>query len=124
MLLSETLCAMDTRQIAGSIVRDELARQGLKQEKAAQRMGVARSTLSRVIDGATSVRPETFRAVEGLLGLPRHFLGFVVDGDADRIAGLSEMDADLRRHTLDALNDATRSAPQDGDGGSGHRGAS
>jgi plasmid maintenance system antidote protein VapI len=78
MMLSATLLDMDTRhitrQIAGSIVRDELARQGIKQEKAAQRMGVARSTLSRVIEGAEPVRPETLRGVEGLLGLPRRFL--------------------------------------------------
>jgi transcriptional regulator with XRE-family HTH domain len=106
MLLSETLWSMNTRQIAGSIVRDELARQGMKQEKAAQRMGVARSTLSRVIDGAESVRPETLRAVEGLLGFPRRYLDFVVDGDAGKVARLKDMDPDLRRHTLDALEEA------------------
>jgi transcriptional regulator with XRE-family HTH domain len=115
MLLSETLWVMNTRQIAGSIVRDELARQGLKQEKAAQRMGVARSTLSRVIDGAESVRPETLRAVEGLLGFPRRYLDFVVDGDAGKVARLKDMDADLRRHTLDALEEAAHDEhPQGG----------
>jgi plasmid maintenance system antidote protein VapI len=113
MLLSETLWSMNTRQIAGSIVRDELARQGLKQEKAAQRMGVARSTLSRVIDGAESVRPETLRAVEGLLGFPRHYLSFVVDGDTQRVARLKDMDADLRRHTLDALEEAVQDGGND-----------
>jgi transcriptional regulator with XRE-family HTH domain len=97
MMLSATLLDMDTRhitrQIAGSIVRDELARQGIKQEKAAQRMGVARSTLSRVIEGAEPVRSETLRGVEGLLGLPRRrFLDFVIDGDAERLAKLREMD--------------------------------
>jgi plasmid maintenance system antidote protein VapI len=86
MLLSETLLAMNTRQIAGSIIRDELARQGMKHEKAAQRMGVARSTLSRIIEGNESMRPETLRAVEGLLGFPRRFLDFVVNGDIERIA--------------------------------------
>jgi transcriptional regulator with XRE-family HTH domain len=117
MMLSATLLDMDTRhitrQIAGSIVRDELARQGIKQEKAAQRMGVARSTLSRVIEGAEPVRSETLRGVEGLLGLPRRFLDFVIDGDAARVAKLKEMDADLRRHTLDALEDAVQAGEED-----------
>jgi transcriptional regulator with XRE-family HTH domain len=115
MLLSETLWVMNTRQVAGSIVRDELARQGIKQEKAAQRMGVARSTLSRVIEGAESVRPETLRGVEGLLGLPRRYLDFVVDGDAERVSRLRDMDPDLRRHTLDALEDAAQHGhPEEG----------
>jgi transcriptional regulator with XRE-family HTH domain len=113
MLLSETLLTMNTRQIAGSIVRDELARQGLKQEKAAQRMGVARSTLSRIIEGNESVRPETLRAVEGLLGFPRRYLDFVVDGDAGRVARLKDMDPDLRRHTLDALEEAVHDGGDD-----------
>jgi hypothetical protein len=74
---------------------------------------VARSTLSRVIDGAESVRPETLRAVEGLLGFPRHYLSFVVDGDTQRVARLTDMDADLRRHTLDALEEAVQAGADD-----------
>lgn len=106
MLLSETVCSMDTRQIAGSIVRDELARQGLKHDKAATAMHMAKSTLYRVMDGDPTVQDMTLRQVEGLLGLPRRFLTLVVANDQDRIASLETLDADLRRHTLDALSDA------------------
>jgi transcriptional regulator with XRE-family HTH domain len=113
MLLSETLLVMNTRQIAGSIIRDELARQGMKHEKGAQRMGVARSTLSRIIEGNESIRPETLRAVEGLLGFPRRYLDFVVNGDIERIARLHDMDPDLRRHTLDALEEAVQAGAED-----------
>lgn len=107
MLLSETVCLMDTRQIAGSIVRDELARQGWKPvEKAAQAMHMAKSTLYRVMDGDPTVQDMTLRQVEGLLKLPRRFLTLVIDNDQPRIGSLDGMDADLRRHTLDALSDA------------------
>lgn len=105
MLLTETLCVMNTRQIAGSIVRDELARQGYRQEKAAQQMHIARSTLNRVLDGAETVQPVTLRAVEGFLDLPRRFLDYVIAGDIDRIKRLEGMDPDLRRHSVDALSD-------------------
>jgi hypothetical protein len=92
MLLSETLCYMNTRQIAGSIIRDEL---------------------SRIVEGNESVRPETLRAVEGLLGFPRRYLDFVVNGDIERIARLKDMDPDLRRHTLDALDEAAQDGGED-----------
>lgn len=109
MLLSETLWAMDTRQIAGTIVRDELARQGWKQERAAEKMQMAKSTLARVMAGDPRVQDVTLRAVEGLLHLPRRFLTFVIEGDAERIASLTDMDADLRRHALETL--ASESSP-------------
>jgi transcriptional regulator with XRE-family HTH domain len=105
MLLSGTLCGMDTRQIAGSIVRDELARQGWRADKASEAMHVARSTLYRVMEGAPTVQPVTLRAVEGLLDLPRRFLDYVVAGDVARIESLPGLDDDLRRHTLEALAD-------------------
>jgi hypothetical protein len=106
MSLSATLCAMDTRQIAGSIVRDELARQGWRSEKAAEAMHVARSTLYRVMDGAPTVQPVTLRAVEGLLDFPRRFLDLVIAGDVAHIRDLPGLDEDLRRHTLEALADS------------------
>lgn len=109
MPLSATLCAMNTRQIAGSIVRDELARQGWRSEKAADAMRMARSTLYRVMDGKPTVQPTTLRAVEGLLDFPRRFLDFVIDGDIRHIRDLPGLDEDLRRHTLEALADETPS---------------
>jgi AraC-like DNA-binding protein len=102
MLLSGTIAVMDTRQVAGAIVKDELARQGWKADRAAEAMHMARSTLYRVFEGAPTVQPVTFRAVEGLLGLPRRFLDLVVARDVKRIEALV-MDADLKRHTLEAL---------------------
>jgi transcriptional regulator with XRE-family HTH domain len=106
MLLAETLCGMDRRQVAGAIVRDELARQGYKQDRAAEAMHIARSTLHRVFEGAPTVQPVTLRAVEGLLGFPRRFLDYVIAGDTARIESLPALDEDLRRHTLEALADS------------------
>jgi transcriptional regulator with XRE-family HTH domain len=105
MLLTETLCGMDRRQIVGTIVRDELARRGYKQDRAAEAMHIARSTLHRVFEGAPTVQPVTLRAVEGLLDFPRRFLDLVIAGDVAHIRDLPGLDEDLRRHTLEALAD-------------------
>lgn len=109
MLLSETVWTMTprmtTRQVAGSIIRDELARQHWTQEKAATAMHMAKSTLARVLTGDETVQDLTLRQIEGLLGLPRRFLSLVIAGDVERIGQLGDMDADLRRHTLDALSE-------------------
>lgn len=95
---------MTTRQVAGSIVRDEMARQGLRQERTAELAKMSRSTLSRVLEGADNVQDVTFRQVEGVLGMPRRFLTFIVDADVTRIAAIEGMDADLKRHALDVLS--------------------
>jgi transcriptional regulator with XRE-family HTH domain len=113
MLLSETLCYMNTRQIAGSIIRDELARQGLKHEKAAQRMGVARSTLSRIVEGNESVRRRRCAPWRACWGSPAATWTSWSTVTLERIARLKDMDPDLRRHTLDALDEAAQDGGED-----------
>ena len=104
--LCETLPYMTTinnRQLAGSIVRDEIARQGLDQEEAAARAHISRSTLHKVFNGDEKVQPLTLRQIEGALDLPRHLLTLIIEGNAEKIAAIEQMDPDLRRHVLGSL---------------------
>jgi hypothetical protein len=93
------------RKLAGDIVRDEIAYQGKTQEWAAERMGMAPSTMHRVIDWEAGVTQLRLRAVEGALGLPRYVLTYVIEGDTERIRaiGNDEMSPGLRRVIVDGL---------------------
>jgi hypothetical protein len=97
--------ATERRKLAGDIVSDEIAYQGKTQEWAAERMGIAPSTRPRVIDWEAGVTQLRLRAVEGALGLPRHLLTYVIDGDAERIRAIGdeEISPGLRRVILDGL---------------------
>lgn len=106
---------MDTRKIAGNIVREELARHALRQEVAADRAGMAKSTLSKVLAGEV-VQDLTLRQIEGLLGLPRRFLSYVIAADVDSI-GAIESDPDLRRLALAALSDPGETVQRKRNGG-------
>lgn len=99
------MTAPNYRRAAGVVVRDEIARRGLKQDEAAEAAQVARSTLSRVIAGDPTVRPATFRAVEAALRLPRWFLDHVAAGDRAWVEA-SVTDPDLQRYTLDVMDEA------------------
>jgi hypothetical protein len=92
-------------KLAGDIVRDEIAYQGKTQEWAAEPMGIAPSTRPRVIDWEFGVTELRLRSVEGALGLPRHLLTYVIDGDADRIRAIGdeELSSGLRRVILQGL---------------------
>lgn len=108
---SETLWGMDTRQIAGTIVRDEIARKGYKRDKAATAMHMAKSTLERFIAGDDRVTDMTLRQIEGFFGFPRRLLDFVIEGDAARIASLTMIDEDLRQQILYELSDIHHQEP-------------
>lgn len=109
-MLCETLPDMDKkltlRGLAGSLVRDEIARQHLDQTRVADMAHMARSTLSKIVNGTSeTISPVTLRSIEGALGMPRHLLTAVIDGDADRIEGMDFADTDLKRHVLASLRD-------------------
>ena len=118
MTLSETLPDMMTtltlRQLAGSIVRDEIAAQGLKQTEVAERIGMAPSTLARVMRGEPNVTDLKLRQIETPLSLPRRLLTYIIDGDAEKIAAL-DMDADLQAHILGAIEDIKHGGRNDDD---------
>lgn len=97
------MATLTTRQLAGTIVRDEVARLRLTHEEAAAQAGIARSTLTRVFEGDLSVRLPTFGRLEGALDLPTRFLGYVIADDRDRIARLAGLRDDLRQLALDEL---------------------
>ena len=123
MMLSETLPDMTTsvspRQLAGTIVRDEIAAQGLKQTDAAKAMRMAPSTLARIMRGEPNVTDLSLRQVEKPLGLPRHLLTYIIESDVEKIGAL-DMDPDLRAHILGAIEDIKRGS-RDDDGHSKRR---
>ena len=106
MRLSETLPDMELtlspRQLVGSIVRDEIARQRLTRVEAAERISISPSTLDRVINADPRVTDLVLRQIEGGLGLPIHLLSLVIEGNERRIQGLV-MDPNLREHILASL---------------------
>lgn len=92
------------RQLVGRVVRDELARQGLSQQKAAERAGVTRDTISRVINATPpTVSAVMLRRLEGALSLPRYLLDYIEAGEADRIRRV-DMEPDLKRSILELLD--------------------
>ena len=111
MRVSEMLSTMRTtqrRKLAGSVVRDEIARAGKSHNWAADAMGIAPSTLARIFQGDERITDVTLRAAEGALDLPDHLLTYIKDGDAKQIGeiGNDEMRSGLRRvilHTLAAI---------------------
>lgn len=125
MRLSEMLALMKTnkrRELAGQVVRDEIARMGKSQAWAAEAAHMAPSTLSRVLVGDERVQGVTFRALEGALGLPDHLFDYIVEGDAARIEAIShaEMRPGLRRVILGALADIDAEGVDDDKGGTAH----
>jgi hypothetical protein len=104
--------SMTGRELAGSIVRDEIARAHLTVRAAAERWDMAPSTVANVTSGK-EVSSLTLRGVEGGLGLPARFLDYVIAGDAGAIRRLPgrAIDAqtglreDLRHYTLEAMAD-------------------
>lgn len=89
------------RQLVGRIVRDELARQGLSQQAAADRAGITRDTISRVINATPpTVGEMMLRRIEGALNLPRYLLDYIEAGDVERIRRV-DMDSDLKRSILE-----------------------
>lgn len=117
MRLNATMIDMETtttRQVAGQLVRDEIARKGWTHAQAADRMRLSRSTLAHVMAGKDTVTAITYRQVEGVLDFPRHLLTYIADADAETI-GRIDMESDLRRHILDSLAAvASRTAPKGG----------
>ena len=55
------MTAADRRRLAGTVVRDEIAHQGRTQDWAADRMGMASSSLNAVIHGDAGATPLKLR---------------------------------------------------------------
>lgn len=106
-MLSVMKTSLTPRQLAGAIVRDEIAAQGLRQEDAAARANMAPSTLARVMRGEPNVKDITLRQIERPLGLPLHLLSHVIACDVDRIRTLN-MDEGLRAYILTSIADVKR----------------
>lgn len=73
--------ATKRRKLAGQIVEDEYARQGLTRERAAERMSMSPSTLDRIREGDTKITGPKLRSVEGALDLTDFLLTYIIDGD-------------------------------------------
>lgn len=105
-----TMNDSDRRKLAGAVVRDEIAHQGRTQDWAAERMGMASSSLHGVILGEAAVTPMRLRSIAGTLGLPRRLLTSIVDGDVTeiRFIGADEMRPSQRREVFRGLLRAAR----------------
>jgi transcriptional regulator with XRE-family HTH domain len=92
-------------KLAGRIVVDEYARQGLNREQAAERMRMSPSTLDRIRDGDDRITGPKMRSVEGALNLPDNLLTNIIEGDLaaiDAIGG-TEMRPGMRRVIVTGL---------------------
>lgn len=99
------MAARTTRELAGAIVRDERARRGLNQAKAAEAWSLAAITLTRLESGVATIKATTLRQVEGGLELPSHFLDYVVEGDVERLRRIPGLREDLRHYVIESLED-------------------
>jgi transcriptional regulator with XRE-family HTH domain len=117
MFASATLPDVDARmtprQFAGNLLMEEIARLPGKRklEQVLELAGLSRSTIYNVRDGADNLRPDTYWALAGALGLPTHFFEYVIAGDIERIKRLpgravdpvSGLREDLRQYVLETL---------------------
>lgn len=109
MMLTATLIGMNEagrRKLAGAIVSAEIARRHMTGASAAKAWHIARSTLSKVQSGDSSVHPFTLRGIEGGLDLPHLFLDHVITGDVARIKRQVGLREDLRQYAVESLEDA------------------
>jgi transcriptional regulator with XRE-family HTH domain len=93
------------RKLAGRIVVDEYARQGMSREQAAERMSMSPSTLDRIRDGDDRITGPKLRSVEGVLNLPDNLLTHIIEGDrgAIDVVGETEMRPGMRRAIVTGL---------------------
>ena len=103
---------LSLRQLAGTIVRDEMARKGMGRLVTAAAASISPSTLARVIIGDPKVGDLTLRQVEGALGLPRRLLTLVIEGDDQRLREL-DMETDLRIYVLSSMTDIKNASSGD-----------
>lgn len=61
--VADPLDGLDTVRINGPLVRFAMRCNGLSQAEMARRLGVNESTVSRMLDGATSARVDTARKI-------------------------------------------------------------
>jgi ribosome-binding protein aMBF1 (putative translation factor) len=99
------------RELAGKIVEDEYARQGMTREQAAERMKMSPSTPDRIRDGDVRVQGPKLRSVEGLLNLSDNLLTHIIEGDLGAIdaIGDTEMRQGMRRAIMTGLANVDRS---------------
>lgn len=109
-ILPDMKQTLTSRQFAGVVVRDEIARQRLGSALAAETIQVSTSTLYRVINGSETVTDYVLRQVEGGLGLPRHLLSAIIALDTKAVEAMP-MDEDLRRYVVTGLIDIKTDPP-------------
>ena len=113
-ILPDMKQTLTSRQFAGVVVRDEIARQRLGSARAAETIQVSTSTLYRVINGDEKITDFILRQVEGGLKLPRHLLSAIIALDMNAVEAMP-MDEDLRRYVVAGLTEI-KTRPPDADG--------
>jgi hypothetical protein len=80
--------AANRQELAGRVVRDEIARQRRTVEQTAIDARMAPSTLYRILNGVADKDSSKYRAIEGVLGFPDDLLRYVIEGDTARIEAI------------------------------------
>ena len=80
--------ALNRQELAGRVVRDEIARQRRTVDETAIEARMAPSTLYRILNGVADKDSSKYRALEGALGFPDDLLRHVIEGNADRIEAI------------------------------------
>ena len=93
--------ALNRQELAGRVVRDEIARQRRTVDETAIEARMAPSTLYRILNGVADKDSSKYRAIEGALGFPDDLLRHVIEGRADRIEAIRP--EDIRSSLRDSI---------------------
>lgn len=84
----DAMKASNRQQLAGRVVRDEIARQRRTVDQTAIDARMAPSTLYRILNGVADKDSSKYRAIEGALSFPDDLLRHIIEGNAERIEAI------------------------------------
>ena len=97
----DSMKALNPQELAGRVVRDEIARQRRTVDETAIEARMAPSTLYRILNGVADKDSSKYRAIEGALGFPDDLLRHIIEGSTARIEAIRP--EDIRSSLRDAI---------------------
>jgi hypothetical protein len=92
---------LNRQELAGRVVRDEIARQRRTVDETAIEARMAPSTLYRILNGVADKDSSKYRAIEGALGFPDDLLRHIIEGNTARIEAIRP--EDIRSSLRDSI---------------------
>ena len=86
--MMRSMKALNRQELAGRVVRDEIARQRRTVDETAVEARMAPSTLYRILNGVADKDSSKYRAIEGALGFPDDLLRHIIEGNTARIEAI------------------------------------